>query len=62
MNPTEFLNLQCRLLSSQGSFGYDVAVFKGLRSKLSNGHTLQIYPAALRQSTRAENQISCTDV
>lgn len=62
MNPTYFLNLLYGLLTAQGAFGYDVAVFKGLRSNLSNGHTLQIYPTALRESTRAENLISCTDV
>lgn len=61
MNPVYFLNLLYGLLTAPDAFGYDVAVFKGGRSNVSADYTLQVYPTALREATRADRVLSCTD-
>lgn len=61
LNPGYFLNKITALLTAPGTYDYDVAVFKGLRSNLTGEYTLQIYPANLREETRAENVVACTD-
>ena len=62
LTPTYFLNALYALLTAPGAFGQDVLVLKGLRSNITAEYTLQIYPTNLREETRAQNVLTCTDM
>ena len=61
LTPTYFLNALYALLTVPGAFVQDVLVLKGLRSNITAEYTLQIYPTNLREETRAQNVLTCTD-
>lgn len=61
LTPTYFLNALYALLTAPGAFVQDVLVLKGLRSNITAEYTLQIYPTNLREETRAQNVLTCTD-
>lgn len=61
LTPTYFLNALYALLMVPGAFVQDVLVLKGLRSNITAEYTLQIYPTNLREETRAQNVLTCTD-
>lgn len=61
LTPIYFLNVLYALLTAPGAFVQDVLVLKGLRSNITAEYTLQIYPTNLREETRAQNVLTCTD-
>lgn len=62
MNPKYFLEEIKQLLGAPGAFpGYEVAVFEGTLNDVLQEYSLQVYPVSLKERTRAEGVVSCTD-